>query len=148
MVRVLRRSAVPIALVVVASACGGHAKVTKASYVKAANAICTTMDADVAALGDPGSDLHKSADVADRTASITADALRKLRALRAPDGDKATVDAIYAKVDVFLHDAPAVSARLRAGDSAGATDAEQRLESDLGVANAAALDYGLTVCGS
>jgi hypothetical protein len=131
-----------------AGACSSSSKVTKADYIKSANAICTTMNARIRAVGDAGSDLGKSADIADQTAAITASSLRELRALKTPKGDESTIATIYTEVDAFLADVRPVSAKLRAGDSAGATDAEVKLEADLHAANAAALDYGLTVCGS
>jgi hypothetical protein len=145
--RIIRIFTVTLVLVV-AGACSGGSKVTKANYVTSATAICTTTNARVRALGGAGSDMKKSADVAEQTAAITASSLRELRALKTPKGDETTVAAIYTKVDAFLADVPAVSAKLRAGNSAGATDAEVKLETDLRAANAAALDYGLTVCGS
>jgi hypothetical protein len=145
--RSIRISCVALALVV-AGACSSGSKVTKAEYVKSANAICSTTNARIRTLGDPGSDMNKSADIADQTAAITASSLRKLRALKTPKGDESTVATIYTTVDAFLADVPAVSANLRSGDSAGATNAEVRLETDLQAANAAALGYGLTVCGS
>ncbi len=153
------RLALTLVALLAFAACSGDAKSaspststapapsTKTAYVKAANAICTTISTRVAALGNP-TDSSQAADVNDEAAAITADGLRKLRALPVPSGDAAALAAVYAKVDAFLQDAPAISTRLRAGDQPGAATAERKLEADISVANAAATVYGLTVCGS
>jgi hypothetical protein len=121
---------------------------TKASYLAAANAICRTLNDQVNALGTPPDDMNRTADLNDRTEHLTADALRKLRALAVPPGEAANISAIYAKVDRVLSDAAPFSAALRAGDRVAAQDAQSKLETDLQAVNTAATDYGLDVCGA
>ena len=72
---------------------------SKAAYISRANALCRTMNARIAALGDPGSDRLKLAQKTDRAVAITAATLRQLRDLPVPAGQAATLSAIYAKVD-------------------------------------------------
>src|SRR5262245_38101439 len=77
------------------------APMPKAAYVAAANALCRTMNTRTAALGNPGSDPTKIAEVGGRTAAIMTATLQKLRQLRPPAGDEAVVNAAYAKADAL-----------------------------------------------
>lgn len=124
------------------------ASTTKAQFIVRANAICRTMNARIAAIGDAGNDPIKIADESDQTAVITAAALRRLRALPAPPGDAAELNAIYAKVDKILTDAAKLSTALRAQDRLAAQLAANQLSADSDAANNASNAYGLTVCGS
>jgi hypothetical protein len=120
----------------------------KAAYVAQANAICTVMNDKTAALPNPGNDPQQQATVTSETVAITSDALRQLRTLPPPAGDAATLDAIFAKVEVVLADGTKLAAALRAGDQAGSQTLVATLQADTSAANNAANAYGLTVCGS
>jgi hypothetical protein len=120
----------------------------RAAYVARANAICATMNSRGKALGDPGSNATKLAVVSDETAKIIRETLQRLRALQVPAGESAAVAAMYSKVDVLVRDYAALSTRLRARDEAGTQRAVEQLRVDADTANAAANDYGLTVCGT
>lgn len=120
----------------------------KAAYISRANAICTVMNHQTGALGDPGNDPQQQATVTSQSAAIASDALRQLRALPAPPGDATALNAIFAKVDVVVADATKLAAALRAGDQSKAQTLEATLQADTRAANDAANAYGLTVCGS
>ena len=144
--------------VVFASACSSDsskttppsstAAITKASYLAKANAICTTMNNRVKALGDPGQDPKKLAAVIDSSTVIIRQTLVRLRALPVPTGEAPKLDAVYATVDKVLGDAPAYSAALRAGNAPAVNIAGRKLQAEQNRANAASIKYGLTVCGS
>ena len=151
--------------IVLAAACGSSAKSSgssptttlsssttvpkeRAAYLAAGNALCTTMNAKVAKLANPGSSAAKEAAVTDQAAKIFADTFNKVRKLPTPPGDEATVRALYAKIDAMLADAPSLSAALRANDQAAGQRAQVQLQKDTELANAASNAYGLTVCGS
>jgi hypothetical protein len=121
---------------------------TKASYVARANAICKTMNTQIAALGSPPSDPMAQAELNDKAITITTETLRKLRALPVPPGDAAALVAVYAKVDVVLADASRLSNALRSNDHVAAQRGQTKLAADSDAANAASNAYGLTVCGS
>lgn len=106
------------------------------------------MNAQVGALSDPGSDPVKEADANDEVIAITAETLRKMRAVPEPAGASAALAAIFAKVDTVLADAKALSTALRARDQTAATAAATKVSASSDAANTASNDYGLTVCGS
>jgi len=120
----------------------------KAAFLAKANAICKTMNDQLAQQGDPGTDPAALAQALDEAASVTADALRQLRALPIPPGDDAKLQAIYSKIDALLHDASQMSAALRAGDQKAAQQANQAVAADSDAANKLSNAYGLTTCGS
>jgi hypothetical protein len=106
------------------------------------------MNARSAALGDPGRDPAKIAHVGTETAVIITETLQKLRELPPPAGEEAVVDAIWAKADALAADYRALAAAIRSGDQAEVNHLASKSNADMKVANAAANDYGLTVCGS
>jgi hypothetical protein len=124
------------------------APITKASYLAKANAICTTMNNRVSALGDPGQDRFRLATTIDKSSEIISQTLNRLRALPTPPGESAKIAAVYATVDKVLADAPAYSAALRGTSQAAANAAGRKLQAEQEAANAASIKYGLTVCGS
>ena len=121
---------------------------SKASYIAAANALCQTMNTRVAALGDPGSDLTKLADTADKTAAIIAETLQKLRALSMPQGESAALNAIYAQAAGLGADYSELSSAIHSRDESAYRAAVAKINADQKAANTASNDYGLTVCGS
>ena len=127
---------------------GTTSAVTKASYIAQANTLCRTMNERVAALGDPGKNPVDIAANIEQVQTIVADALDQLRRLAVPPGEEAKIAAVYAAVDTVQRDSTAYSDALRAGNQPGAAAALKRLAADQERANAAAIKYGLTVCGS
>jgi hypothetical protein len=146
--------------IIVASACGGSssksstptsttkAPLTKAAYLVKGNAICTTMNNRVKALGNPGKDPERAAAVIDQSSEIVRETLMKLRGLPVPAGEEGKLVALYASVDKVLVAAPAYSAALRGTSQAAADTAGQKLQAEQDAANAASIKYGLTVCGT
>jgi len=120
----------------------------KAAYVAAADGLCLTMNTRVDALGDPGSDPTKMAEVGSKAAVIITQTLEQLRALPPPAGDEAVLDAIYAKADTLAADYSDLAAAVRSRNWTELTLIAAKAEADLKAANAAAKKYGLTVCGS
>ena len=106
------------------------------------------MNTRVAALGNPGSDLTKLADTADKTAAIIADTLQKLRALSMPPGESASLNAIYAQAATLGADYSKLSSAIHPRDEAAYRAAVAKVDADQKAANTASNDYGLTVCGS
>jgi len=118
----------------------------RAAYLATANALCRTMKSRISALGDPGLDPTKVADVDSKGAAILAETLRKLRALPAPSGDSATASAIYERLDALAADISQLSTATRSGDKAAAQQASATVKADVDAANSAANAYGLTAC--
>lgn len=155
--RLFKMSVVGIALVLASACSSGSSKssdptsttapMTKAAYVAKANAICTTMNNRVKALGNPGNDPKRFATLIDQSAAIIRQTLVRLRALPVPPGERAKLAAVYATVDKVLADTPAYSGALRGTSQQAATDAGSKLQAEQNAANAASIRYGLTVCG-
>ena len=122
--------------------------VTKASYVIQANALCTTMNRRVAALGKPGRDPVRVAALIDQVSAIVRPTLAKLRALPVPAGAGPKLAAVYATVDKLLTDSAAYSAAIRGSNQQVAIAAGRNLDAAQARADAASIKYGLTVCGS
>ena len=122
--------------------------VTKASYVIQANALCTTMNRRVAALGKPGRDPVRVAALIDQVSAIVRPTLAKLRALPVPAGEGPKLATVYATVDKALADSAAFSAAMRGTNRQVAIAAGKKLDAAQARANAASIKYGLTVCGS
>jgi len=156
--KLVLKLSIPLIAIVLASACSSGsskaspppstAALTKAAYIVKANATCKTMNDRVKALGDPGRDPKKVAAVIDNSTVIIRQTLVRLRALPVPSGEATKLDAVYATVDKVLADAPTYSAALRAGNAQAANIAGSTLQAEQKAANAASVEYGLTVCGS
>ena len=122
--------------------------VTKAAYLAQGNTICKTMNQRIAALGDPPDDPVDIAARFEQIHVIIGEALVELRLVPVPPGEEAKIAAVYATVDKVQKDAPAYSAALRAGNQQAAAAARKKVAADQARANAAAVGYGLTACGS
>jgi hypothetical protein len=127
--------------------------IAKENYARQANAICQTMNEKVKALPAPDvNDLSAVADHGERSVEINGDGMKQLRSLTPPPGDEATIDNFYTKVENGLALAQRYIEALRSGISdAEAARAANALiiESNnrIAEANAAAIAYGLVVCG-
>jgi hypothetical protein len=104
------------------------------------------MTTRIGALGDPGFDPAKVADVDAKGAAIMTETLQKLRALPVPSGDSEAASAIYAKLDVLAADISQLSTATRSGDKAAAQQASDTVKADVTTANTASKAYGLTAC--
>ena len=125
----------------------------KEDYARQANAICQTMNEKVHALPAPDvNNLSALADYTEKSVAINSDGMKQLRALTPPPGDEATIDDFYTKVESGL----ALGRRYIEALRSGIADAEAAraanaliIESNnkIAEANAAAIAYGLVVCG-
>jgi hypothetical protein len=104
------------------------------------------MKARIAALGDPGLNPTKVADVDAKGAEIMTETLSALHALPAPSGDAATASAIYAKMGALAADITQLSKATQSGDKAASQQASSTVKADEDSANSAAKAYGLTTC--
>ena len=104
------------------------------------------MKTRISALGDPGFNPTKVADVDDKGAAIMTETLQKLRALPVPPGDSETATTIYAKIDALAAHISQLATATRSGDKAAAQQASDTVKADVDTANGAAKAYGLTEC--
>lgn len=124
----------------------GEEKLTRAEYVKQADAICTDYTARQGKLGSPKSvkDIER---LADQTKPLVKEQLGKLRKLEAPDSIAKDADAAY---DLLEKQLPKIDELV---DAAKANDVKkiQTIATDAGKlddqANAKAKAIGLKVCG-
>jgi hypothetical protein len=104
------------------------------------------MKTRISALGNPGLDPTKVADVDAQGAGIMTETLRQLHALPVPSGDSATASAIYAKMDSLAADISQLATATRSGDKAASQQASATVNADVATANSASKAYGLTAC--
>jgi hypothetical protein len=104
------------------------------------------MKTRIAALGDPGFDPIKVADVDANGASIMTETLGALRALPVPSGDSAAASAIYAKIQTLAADISQLATATRSGDKTASQQASATVKADVDAANNASKAYGLTAC--
>ncbi len=129
------------------SGCGGDEPLTRAEYVKQADAICTDYAARQAKLGGP-KDVGDIARVAEQTKPLIEERLEKLRELKPP---KAVEDSAEEAFDLIERQLPKIDEledAARAGDAArirsiaaSATKLDQQ-------ARAKTRAIGLKVCGA
>jgi hypothetical protein len=147
----MRIPSAALALVVAAllAACGGGGgdRLTKAEYIVQADAICKQADGEIAALGDPKT-LAELAELADRAVAIGRAELSKLRALKPPRADEATLDQAYDLIGRQLDLAGQIAAAARAGDQAKIQALVEQGNPIGREARKIATDYGLKQCGS
>jgi hypothetical protein len=94
---------------------------------------------------DPSS--AQQADIAARGSAIVSATLNQLEALPQPPADHHTLARLYRDVDRVAVDASRQASALEHDQIAEAFRAEQTLNADARLANAASIAYGLTVCG-
>lgn len=136
-----------VLLMVALVACGGGGGMTKAGYVKQANAICRDAAKQVAALRIPGRvDITDMPKAAANVVAVQRKAVDRLRAIKAPKPDRAELVRWIALVDQTIDQADVSAEAQKDGDIPRAITAN---------ANGAALDrradeiargYGLRMC--
>lgn len=138
---------VAVALLLVPSACGGEEPLSKAEYVKQADAICTDYANRQKKLGEPKSvkDIER---LADETKPLVEAQLKKLRALNAPDSVKDDANDAYDLLDQQVPKIDELVAAAKKND----VKRIQKIATEAGKlddqANAKAKAIGLKVCGS
>ena len=152
-----RRSA--IALVVAclfAAACGsdessnadgGAERLTKEEYIAQADAICQEANAAIEAVPEPQS-AEELAEYGEQVVEIGQDQLDRLRALRPPAADEATINGAYDLIEQQLAIANDVVAAARDNDLEQVQELLAQGEQLNDQADQIARDYGLTECGS
>lgn len=140
-------SAVPVtAALLLATGCGDEA-LTRADYVKQADAICKDYKQRLGKIGNPKS-IKDVGRLADETKPLVEEELVKLRELKAPDEIADDAAAAYDAIDKQLPKIDELKAAAKANDVAKiqsiATSAA-KLDQEK---NAKAKAIGLKVCGS
>jgi hypothetical protein len=146
---------VSVGLVLVLVGCGGSSAVSKADFIKRADAICTTEHAQAKAIVPPRfnpahatkQDMPAAARFFDRFAPVFGGAVAQLDKLSRPTQDRALLDQTLAKADGLA--AADNSARQAAdkGDPSGFKLAFAQIVSIGPSARALAKQFGFNVCG-
>ncbi len=146
--RTLRLAVLPVATALVLSSTGcGDEPLSKAEYVKQADAICKDYAARQKKLGEPKSvkDIER---LADETKPLVQEQLKELRALEAPDEVKDDANAAYDLLDQQVPKIDQLVAAAKKNDVKGI----QKIATEAGKlddqANAKAKAIGLKVCGA
>lgn len=142
----------PAAVLVVAASlatagCGGEEPLSKAEYVKQADAICKDYAARQSKLGAPKS-VKDIARLAEQTRPLIEERLKKLRALAAPDDVKGSADEAYDLIDQQLPKIDELKAAAEANDAAkiqSIAASATKLDTQ---ARARTKAIGLKVCGA
>lgn len=161
--------AAPVAIALVAAGCGDNnndtttqTAVTKAEYVQSVKARCAKYSKERNAAEQPLAKLFKSVNdpsqitpaqlkaASDQLAAVndtTRQVLTDLSNLPRPEADQAALDQVYANYDdaqAALDDADQAAA---AGDGAGVSAANNKLDQALNSNRKVADDFGLSACG-
>ena len=136
-----------VTLVLAVGGCGGDdgdKGLTKQEFIAQADAICQKAQKKGATVmyGDAFSD----AAFLSRHNALTRDALKRLRALDAPEGDRKAVDHVLSALEASVAAVQKRIASLRAGDRPRQSEAQQDFELSYGDVAASAGALGLTQC--
>ncbi len=136
----------PVTVALLFAAGCGDEQLTRAEYVKQADAICKDSSAQQKRLGEPKSvkDIER---LADQTKPLVEEQLAKLRGLNAPDEVADDANAAY---DLLEQQLPKID-QLKAAAKANDVERIQQIATEAGKlddrANAKAKAIGLEVCG-
>jgi len=124
---------------------GGGGGITKAEFVKRADAVCAKASADVNALGTPKS-IRDLGRLSDKAKGIAAKEVADVRALGAPKGDETQVRAMLAAVERSIAVIGRVAEAAKAGNSAKVQQILTEAQTDTERARRLAQAYGLKRC--
>jgi len=141
----MRRVLVGAALLALLAACGGSSGLSKADYVKQADAVCRDGAKQIAALEVP-SDVTGLPAAAARVVAVQRATLDRLRAIHPPKADKAQIAKWIALVDQTLDQAEMSASSQRRGDLQRAVTANANGAALDGRADEIARGYGLRTC--
>lgn len=147
------------ALALTLAACGGGGSgMSKASYVRRANAICANQKTQLDQLRAPTVDVQSNdltraqlasvADFFDAGVKIQRSTVLKLRSLGYPKGDRTTLTRIYDQADTGADELADASKAARAGDMKQLRSTLEHGTNDLDAAQHEINAYGLDKCGS
>ena len=143
-------TATAAATLAVAAACGGTsgtAALTKPAYIKRADAICLRASRTENALSQPNSGPQRVAYVR-KVYSIERGVVQRLRSLRAPSADAATVKTMLDNVDRALSFEGGVESAAMGGNQSSINSAEAKGAVFLDRATVAAAKFGFKECGN
>lgn len=145
----IRALAGAAAVAALAAACGGGdgERLTKDQYIDAADAICVGVNERLDALGEPGT-LEEVVALAEDAIAIQEEALNRLRALRPPEADVATLNGAYDLLDQQVELGNELAEAARVGDTDRITELVGELQGVDDQADEIARDYGLQECGT
>jgi hypothetical protein len=140
------------AAVVASAGCGGGGgqgddRLTKEEFIAQADAICKEANDKLDALGEPAN-IEEVATFAEDAIAIQEDALARLRALKPPAEDEATLNEAYALLDQQVELGRQIVTAAEAGDVAAIEEIVAQGEPINDQADQIATDYGLKECGN
>ena len=135
------------AAVLALGACGGEERLSKAEYVRRADAICGKYERRLDAIPEPR-ELRDVPDFIERGIPLARDEVEELEELRPPEGDEEEVERLLAQVKETIAALERLGDAAAARDVAAAEEAAARVEEAGDRAAKLAREYGLDECGS
>jgi hypothetical protein len=121
---------------------------TKAEFLQQANAICTQLNKDAAAIGGKPSTNAEAATLIEKNVDLIDTSVARIKALPQPTEGLAALRASYADIDAASALARQLAAAYRAGNQAEIQALAPQVDAAQRKANASATAYGLTECGT
>jgi hypothetical protein len=125
-------------------ACGGGP--SKEEFIEAADEICERADERSQDL-EPPTNPRALRVFVERAEQITRRLVEDLRELKAPEGDRDTIDRMIDKIEDAIGYLPAIEKAARLSDVAAIQQLGARLQAAATEANDLARDYGMKKCG-
>jgi hypothetical protein len=142
----MKRALVGAAALVLLAACGGGGGVTKADYVKKANAVCHGAAKDFAALDIPNGDISNLPKAAAQIVALQRKALDELEKIKPPKADRPKIAKWIALVDQTIDQAELSAKSQKDGDIPRAVTANSNGAELDARADDLARAYGLNQC--
>lgn len=124
---------------------GGGDRLSKEEYIAAADAICAEANASIDALAEPTEETFD--EYIAKAEEISREQLDKLRALKPPADDEATLNRAYDLVEQQIALAVGASEALKSQDQAEIDRISAEIDTLNAEADKIANDYGLKECG-
>jgi hypothetical protein len=152
------RAVTATAVIVAVAGCGGDDGVSKADFIRRADAICREGNAKVRALQDDIAAAQRSSDqrrvyaelarLTARSAQLSSPYVARLDALDTPAGDRDELKAWVAGARRQLDAVRRMSTAFRAGDDARIATLAEQVDALASRTNAFARRYGMTDCAN